>query len=78
LAGNVGEQKIACIEIIGYDEKSKSYPTHSFYNDGKTNEWQSRENNETWALTGNSAAAGKPIKVRSSTLFSNGNTSITI
>lgn len=78
MTGNVGEQKIACIEVIGYDEKSKSYPTHSFYNDGKSNEWQSREDNGTWTLTGNSEAAGKPIKVKSTTLFSNDNKSITV
>ena len=78
LTGNVGEQKIACIEVIGYDEKTKSYPTHSFYNDGKTNEWQSREDNGTWTLTGNSQADGKPIKVRSTTIFSNNNNSITV
>jgi hypothetical protein len=78
LNGNVGEQQIACIEIIGYDEKNNSYPTHSFYNDGRTNEWQSHEENGIWTLTGNSEAAGKPIKVRSTTLFSNGNNSIAI
>ncbi len=78
LKGNVGEQEIACIEVIGYDEKSNYYTIHSFYNDGKTNQWQSREDNGTWTLTGNSQAEGKPIKVRSTTLFSNDNKSITV
>jgi hypothetical protein len=78
LNGNVGEQQIACIEIIGYDEKTTTYPTHSFYNDGKINQWQSREDNGTWILKGNSEAAGKLINVRSTTLFSNNNNSFTV
>jgi hypothetical protein len=78
LTGNVGEQPIACIEIIGYDEKNTNYQMHSFYNDGKTNKWQTNENNGTWILTGNSEAAGKLIKIRCTTKFSNNNNAIAV
>ena len=71
LKGSVGNQTIACIEIISYDESSNSYPTHAFYNDGKTNEWINHELNGIWTLTGDSQAGGKPIKVRCTSTFSN-------
>jgi hypothetical protein len=70
LKGNVGNQEIACVEIIGYEESSNSYPTHAFYNDGKTNEWINHEFNGIWTLTGNSQAGDKPIKVRCTSTFS--------
>lgn len=42
--GRVGDAEAACIEIIGHDASSQSYPTHSFYNNGITKEWQARVN----------------------------------
>jgi hypothetical protein len=50
--GLVGDQDAACIEIIGHDASSQSYPRRSFYSDGKTNEWQGRKRDGTWTLTG--------------------------
>lgn len=77
LRGNVGEQKIALIEIMGYDETIQQYPIHSFYNDGKTIEWESSEKNDTWTLTGHSQAEGKILKVRCITVLSNSGSTMT-
>ena len=73
--GRVSEAEAACIEIIGHDASSQSYPRHSFYNNGITNEWQGRERNGTWTLTGDWQMGGKSLKVRCTTVFSDsGNT----
>ena len=73
--GRMDDQQMACIEIIGYDPSSQSYPFHSFYNDGKTNVWQVRERAGTWTLTGDWQTSGKSQQVRCTIVFSDaGNT----
>ncbi|MEK6324240.1 MAG: DUF1579 family protein [Acidobacteriota bacterium] len=73
--GGGDDQEMACIEIIGHDAASQSYLCHSFYNDGKTNEWQARERDGIWTLTGDWQTAAKSPKVRCTTVFSDaGNT----
>jgi hypothetical protein len=73
--GRMDDQEMACIEIIGHDASSQSYPFHSFYNDGKTNEWQARERDGVWILTGDWQTTDKASKVRCTTVFSDaGNT----
>ena len=37
--GRLGDSDAGCIEIIGYDAQSQSYPTHTFYNNGLANQW---------------------------------------
>jgi Protein of unknown function (DUF1579) len=73
--GHVGDSEAACIEIIGHDAASQSYPTHSFYNNGITNEWRARERDGVWTFTGDWQLGGKSLKVRCTTVFSDsGNT----
>jgi len=64
LQGRLGEQHIACIEIIGADAPSQSYSVHSFYNDGKKNVWQLREGDGAWTLSGDWKIEDKALKVR--------------
>jgi len=70
--GHVGESEVACLEIIGYDPSTQSYPTHAFYNNGIVNEWQSREQDGVWTLTGDWQLQDKSIQVRCTTAFSDG------
>lgn len=71
----MGDGEAVCIEIIGHDTESQSYPTYSFYNNGVANEWRSHERDGTWTLTGEWQMAGKSMKVRCATVFSDaGNT----
>lgn len=73
--GRLDAQEMACIEIIGYDAASRSYPFHTFYNDGKTNEWQASERDGIWTLTGSWQTSDKSHKVRCTIEFSDaGNT----
>jgi hypothetical protein len=73
--GRVGDGEAGCIEIIGYDAQSRSYPTHTFYNNGLANEWQSHERDGSWTLAGDWQMPGKSVKVRCTTVFSDaGNT----
>jgi hypothetical protein len=73
--GRMGDAETACIEIIGHDASSQSYSTHSFYNNGITNEWRVRERDGTWKFTGEAQMADKSLKVRCTTVFSDaGNT----
>jgi hypothetical protein len=68
--GQVGDGAAGCIEIIGYDAQSQSYPTHTFYHNGLANEWQSHELDGTWTLAGDWYMRGKSVKVGCTTVFS--------
>jgi hypothetical protein len=68
--GQVGDGAAGCIEIIGYDAQSQSYPTHTFYHNGLANEWHSHECYGTWTLAGDWNMQGKSVKVRCTTAFS--------
>jgi Protein of unknown function (DUF1579) len=73
--GRVGDAKAACIEVIGYDSTSQRYFLHSFYNDGKSNEWQATVKDNIWLQTGDWEFDGKAMKVRCTIEFSeDGNT----
>ena len=48
----VGGAQAACIEVIGYDPSTRTYPTHTYYNNGQSADWQLSERDETWVLTG--------------------------
>jgi Protein of unknown function (DUF1579) len=73
--GRVGDGEAACIEIIGHDAQRQSYPTHTFYNNGLANAWQSREREGTWTLAGDWQMQGTLMQVRRTTVFSDaGNT----
>ena len=50
--GKVGDSDASCIEITGYGPETKSYPTHTYYNTGLTNDWVSVEQEGAWTLTG--------------------------
>ena len=67
--GRVGDSEAACIEIIGHDSESQGYSVHTYYNNGVTNEWRSRESDGTWTLTGNWEMGGKSAKVRCTMVF---------
>jgi hypothetical protein len=67
--GRVGSGDASCIEIIGYDSKTGSYPVHTFYNNGVTNQWQCHKNGGTWSLTG--SWSGNLMQVRCTTVFQN-------
>ena len=73
--GRVGDSEAACIEIIGHDASRQNYPTHSFYSNGTTSEWHTREHDGIWTLTGHWPMAGRSVRVRCTTVFSDsGNT----
>jgi hypothetical protein len=75
--GHVGESEAACIEIIGYDSDSQSYPVHTYYNNGMANEWRYWERGITWILIGSwpfpgahtGKLAGKEMRVRCTVVF---------
>jgi hypothetical protein len=77
LDGRLGDAEIACIEVIGQDASSQSYPRQSFYSDGKTNIWRTQEDNGTWTLTGDAPMEDKSLKVRSTTAFSDSGNKMT-
>lgn len=67
--GKVGDAPAACIEVTGYDSVKRSYPTHTFYNDGNSMQWRLHERGDTWIRTGALQQHGKTIEVRCTTLF---------
>ncbi len=68
----VDGNEAACIELVGYDVKSKTYPVQTFYSDGSISSWQMTESDGTWKLTGKSETGGKSSDVRCTTVFSDG------
>ena len=66
----MGGGAAGCIEIIGYDAQSQSYPTHTFYNNGLANEWQSHVRDGIWTLAGEWQMQGEAVKVQCTTTFS--------
>ena len=70
LGGKLDSTEIACIEIIGFDESNQNYPRYTFYGNGKTNEWQSRETDDGWTVIGDSVMGDKSLKVRCTIVFS--------
>ena len=50
--GRVGDRDAACIEVIGHDARTQTYPIHTFYNNGIAQQWESRESDGIWTLTG--------------------------
>jgi hypothetical protein len=69
LEGRLGDDSMACIEIIGHDAAGQRYPMRTFYNDGRYNEWQAQEHNGGWIVTGEWPVAGKRFKIRCTTVF---------
>jgi Protein of unknown function (DUF1579) len=70
--GRVGDNEAACLEIIGHDAASGSYPAHTFYNNGIQQEWHWSETEGVWTVTGDWKMAGKPMQVRCTIFFSDG------
>ena len=73
--GRVGSATANCIEIIGHDASTESYPSHSYYDNGITREWSSHERNGVWVRTGDQEIEGQAMQVKCTTTFADsGNT----
>ncbi len=73
--GRVGNATANCIEIIGHDASTDSYPSHSYYDNGITREWSSYERNGVWVRTGDHEIEGQAMQVKCTTMFADsGNT----
>ena len=60
----VGGSQAACIEIIGHDAASETYPIHTYYNSGQQADWRLTEQDGKWIITGEWPMADGPAKVR--------------
>ena len=67
--GHVGDGVAACIEIIGHDAETNTYPTRTYYNTGVVNEWRATATERVWTLSGEWKLA-KAISVRCTTTVS--------
>ncbi len=75
--GRVGDNQVACLEVIGYDIVSRSHPIHTFYNNGTSNQWQLSESGGVWTINGEWQMADQATEVRCTIFFSDdGNTMI--
>jgi hypothetical protein len=71
LEGKLGENDMACIEIIGYDAANGTYTMDTFYNNGMKKSWNLHEKHPgTWVITGDWPHKDKVVKVRSTIDFS--------
>ena len=64
LHGRLGDQEMACIEVTHWDEPSRSYKLHTFYNDGTRNEWRATEDGGAWTIRGEWTTAEQTNRVR--------------
>jgi hypothetical protein len=65
----VGGAPAACIEITGYNPATETYPTHTYYNNGQTAEWELVERDGSWILTGEWPMDGESVQVRCTVEF---------
>jgi Protein of unknown function (DUF1579) len=65
----VGADLAACIEVTGYDPVTRSYPTHTYYNNGQSAEWQMTEQDDAWIITGEWPMEGGTAQVRCTVEF---------
>jgi len=71
----VGGAPAACIEVIGYDAETGTYPAHTYYNNGRQAEWELAERDGSWTLTGEYPMPDGPAQVRCTIEFGDeGNT----
>jgi hypothetical protein len=69
LQGRLGDDEMACIEMLGYDAASGSCLVHSFYNDGNRNVLQATEQDGTWTFTGAWKKEDETLKLRCTSRF---------
>jgi hypothetical protein len=73
LAGRIGGAEMACIEIIESDRAEGRYRMHSFYNDGRSQEWQLTEHDGSWIISSDWLTTdGTKRKVRCTQRLENG------
>jgi hypothetical protein len=69
LDGQLGDQPMACIEIIEHDPSAGIYRLHTFYNDGRSNDWEGRFIGDAWIVSGSWKYDAQSQKVRCRTTF---------
>jgi hypothetical protein len=67
----MGSEESKGIEIIGYDEKTKAYPTYSFDNQGNTGTYQASVRDGVWAFRARSERATVTISEDGHTITAN-------
>jgi hypothetical protein len=77
MQGRLGDQEMACLEVIGHEASRESYAVRSFYNDGTHNLWLARERDGTWTFAGEWKKEGKPLKVRCTAVFKDAGNTLT-
>ena len=71
LEGKLGDNDMACIEIIGYDAAMQTCSMDTYYNNGMKKSWNLHEKHPgTWVITGDWPHNDKVVKVRSTIDFS--------
>jgi hypothetical protein len=75
LDGHFGNQPAACIEVLGKREDGQFF-AHTFYNDGRRNDWVVKEDGSTLVWSGAwSTSSGSSLQVRCTVSFEDaGNT----
>lgn len=70
--GRIDDDPLACIEIISNDSSRSACVVHSYYDDGRSNEWQLDEHAGAWRLQGSWRLRNESIAVRATIWFQNG------
>jgi hypothetical protein len=69
LQGRLGDDGMACIEILGRTGNGRAVTAHTFYNDGSSNTWQLEDRGGTWTMTGEWPRDGNVLAVRCTIMF---------
>jgi len=71
LEGKLGDNDMACIELIGYDPANATFTMDTFYNNGIKKSWNLHEKHPgVWVITGDWQHNGSVVKVRATISFS--------
>jgi hypothetical protein len=69
LAGRVGGDEMACIEILRRNPAAETFIAHTFYNDGSANTWHLEPHGDAWIMSGRWPKGGDAFQVRCSITF---------
>lgn len=65
LEGKLGDNDMACVEIIGQDAANETYTIETFYNNGMKMKWNLHEKHPgAWLITGDWPHKNSTVKVR--------------
>jgi hypothetical protein len=69
LKGQLGDEGIGCVEVLGRESGGDAFTAHTFYNDGTSTRWNLEEHDGAWIMSGQWPKGREVFKVRCTITF---------